>query len=102
MPIVPAAIFGTDRLMPYGSVVPRHAHQQIMVRFGRPVTVEELTGGVKGSDGSNAALPVLNGLPDRSRTDSDRSQHSDSGDNYSALQGNSQKLLSGYFFFDSM
>ena len=59
-------------------------------------------GGIEGGNGADAALPTLDGLPDRLSTDSDRSQHSDSGDNHSALQGNSQKLPSGYFFFDSM
>jgi hypothetical protein len=47
-------------------------------------------------------LPVFDSLPDRLRAYSDGSQHSDSGDHHSAMQGDSQKLPSGYFFFDSM
>lgn len=50
VPIVPAIIEGTDAMMPYGKVVPHHAHRRICVRFGAPVAVEELTGGEKGGD----------------------------------------------------
>jgi 1-acyl-sn-glycerol-3-phosphate acyltransferase len=49
-PIVPTILLGTDSLMPYGKVWPRHAHRRIVVRFGRPVTVAELTGGQKGGE----------------------------------------------------
>ncbi|HLV82099.1 MAG TPA: lysophospholipid acyltransferase family protein [Chthonomonadaceae bacterium] len=50
VPIVPAIIEGTDTLMPYGKVLPRPARRRICVRFGTPVTVEDLTGGEKGGD----------------------------------------------------
>jgi 1-acyl-sn-glycerol-3-phosphate acyltransferase len=51
VPLLPAVIFGTDRLLPYAAVLPRHARRRILVRFGRPITVEELTGGLRGSEG---------------------------------------------------
>jgi 1-acyl-sn-glycerol-3-phosphate acyltransferase len=50
VPIVPTILEGTDKLMPYGTLKPRHAGRRIIVRFGPPVTVAELTGGVKGGD----------------------------------------------------
>jgi 1-acyl-sn-glycerol-3-phosphate acyltransferase len=51
VPIVPTIVIGTNKMMPYEKVIPRHAHQNIVVRFGPPVTVEELTGGEKGGAG---------------------------------------------------
>jgi 1-acyl-sn-glycerol-3-phosphate acyltransferase len=50
VPIVPTILEGTDRLMPYGKLVPQHAGRPIVVRFGPPVTVETLTGGRKGGE----------------------------------------------------
>jgi len=50
VPIVPTIIEGTDSLMPYGKLVPQHAHRRIIVRFGHPVTLAELTGGAKGGE----------------------------------------------------
>jgi 1-acyl-sn-glycerol-3-phosphate acyltransferase len=50
VPIVPVALVATDKLMPYGLVKPRHAGQPIIVRFGKPITVAELTNNAKGSD----------------------------------------------------
>ncbi len=47
--IVPTVLLGTDRIIPYGSLVPRPAWRRTIVRFGPPVTVAELTGGGKGS-----------------------------------------------------
>jgi 1-acyl-sn-glycerol-3-phosphate acyltransferase len=51
VPIIPTALIATDKLMPYGKTTPRHAGQPVVVRFGKPVTPAELTGGLKGSDG---------------------------------------------------
>ncbi len=48
--IVPTAIIGTDKLMPYGKTTPRRVREKIIVRFGPPVTVEELKGGGRGGD----------------------------------------------------
>lgn len=50
VPIVPTIIEGSDSLMPYGKLIPQHAHRRIIVRFGQPVTLAELTGGAKGGD----------------------------------------------------
>jgi 1-acyl-sn-glycerol-3-phosphate acyltransferase len=50
VPIVPAVILGTDRLMPYGTLFPRPTGRPIIVRFGPPVTIMQLTGGLKGGD----------------------------------------------------
>jgi 1-acyl-sn-glycerol-3-phosphate acyltransferase len=50
-PILPAVLIGTDRLMPYATWIPRPAGRPVKVRFGPPVTVEELTGGVGGGEG---------------------------------------------------
>ncbi len=47
--IVPTVLIGTERIIPYGSTVPRRSGKRTIVRFGPPVTVAELTGGGKGS-----------------------------------------------------
>lgn len=49
VPIVPTIVIGTTGIIPYGSTVPRRSGKRTIVRFGPPVTVEELTGGGKGS-----------------------------------------------------
>ena len=49
--IVPTAIIGSDKLMPYGeNQAPAASREKIIVRFGPPVTVEELKGGGRGGD----------------------------------------------------
>lgn len=69
VPVLPAVISGTNSLLPYGAQFPRHAHRQIVVRFGPPVTVEQLTGGTKGSDGlklgSERLFAILRALQER-------------------------------------
>jgi 1-acyl-sn-glycerol-3-phosphate acyltransferase len=50
-PIVPTVLLGTDRLAPAGTRFPRFMKRPIVVRFGVPVTVNELTGGEKGGAG---------------------------------------------------
>jgi 1-acyl-sn-glycerol-3-phosphate acyltransferase len=50
-PVVPTAILGTDALLPYGKVWPRPAGRRIIVRFGPPVSIAQLTGGIKGGNG---------------------------------------------------
>ena len=50
VPIVPVGMVATDKLMPYGLLKPRHAGQPIIVRFGKPITVAELTNNGKGGD----------------------------------------------------
>lgn len=51
VPIVPTILDGTDAMMPYGKLVPKRSGRRTLVRFGKPVTVAELTGGVKGGEG---------------------------------------------------
>lgn len=50
VPIIPTAIINTDKLMPYGTVKPHFLKEKVIIRFGPPVTVEELKGGGKGGD----------------------------------------------------
>lgn len=47
-PVLPVALIGSNRLLPYGKLIPRHAGQRLIVRFGRPIPIEELTGGLTG------------------------------------------------------
>ena len=58
-PVLPVGIIGTDRLVPYQKVLPRHAGQPIMVRFGKPISVEELTGGLKGREALQHGVKCL-------------------------------------------
>ena len=51
VPIVPTVIIGTNRLMPYGSLIPRPTGRPTIIRFGPPVTIAQLTGGARGGDG---------------------------------------------------
>lgn len=41
-PVVPAAIWGSEDVLPKGSILPRSAH--VTIRFGTPVTLAELSG----------------------------------------------------------
>ncbi len=50
VPIVPTIIIGTDRIVPLGSLIPRPTFRKSIVRFGPPVTVEQLTLGKKGGE----------------------------------------------------
>lgn len=50
VPIVPTIIEGTNVMLPYGKLIPRHPHRRTVVRFGKPVTVGELAGSAKGGD----------------------------------------------------
>lgn len=43
VPIVPTIIIGTNLLVPYAKLTPRPMGQRAVVRFGKPVTVEQLT-----------------------------------------------------------
>src|SRR5579884_3427271 len=46
-PILPVALIGTDRLLPYGKLIPRPTRKPVVVRFGRPILPEELLKGLK-------------------------------------------------------
>ncbi len=50
VPILPTVVLGTNRLMPNGTLRLRRSGEPCTVRFGSPVRVEELTGGLKGSE----------------------------------------------------
>jgi len=50
VPIVPTLIIGTNNLAPPGTRFPRFVRQPIVVRFGRPVPIDQLTGGKKGGE----------------------------------------------------
>ncbi|MCS6776423.1 MAG: lysophospholipid acyltransferase family protein [Chloroherpetonaceae bacterium] len=59
VPIVPTIVEGTDRLIPYGQLIPRHAGRRIVVRFGPPVTFAELAGEHRGSNALRVAAQRL-------------------------------------------
>jgi 1-acyl-sn-glycerol-3-phosphate acyltransferase len=50
VPIVPTVLLHTNQMLPYEKVIPRFSRNQIICRFGKSVTMEELTGGGKGSE----------------------------------------------------
>jgi 1-acyl-sn-glycerol-3-phosphate acyltransferase len=58
-PIVPVGIIATDRMMPAHQWKLRHAGRRMIVRFGEPLTVQELTGGLKGRAGIDNGVKVL-------------------------------------------
>ena len=51
VPIVPTIVENTNKFLPYEQLKPHFIKEYILVRFGKPVTVAELTGGVKGGEG---------------------------------------------------
>jgi 1-acyl-sn-glycerol-3-phosphate acyltransferase len=59
VPIVPTIITGTDLVMPYGQERPRRAARPVVVRFGKPVTVAELTGAARGGEALKAGAERL-------------------------------------------
>jgi len=42
VPIVPVGLLGTERIIPYGSVIPRPAFRCTTVRFGEPITFDDI------------------------------------------------------------
>ncbi len=59
VPIVPTILFYTDILMPYGELKPRRIGRPIIVRFGKPIMMSELTGDAKGSEALKIAAVRL-------------------------------------------
>jgi 1-acyl-sn-glycerol-3-phosphate acyltransferase len=59
VPIVPTIIEGADLLLPYGETKPRHVARPVVVRFGKPVTVAELTGAARGGEALKAGAVRL-------------------------------------------
>ena len=49
-------------MLPYEQLRPRITKKPIIVRFGKPVTMEELTGGVKGGEGYKIGAERLHTL----------------------------------------
>jgi hypothetical protein len=49
--VVPIAIRGTERLLPYGSNVPRPVWKRVCVRFGPPLTFVDLWAAPAGAPG---------------------------------------------------
>lgn len=47
-PILPVAMLRVNEMMPYGELKPRRIGKRLIIRFGKPVTAEELTGGLRG------------------------------------------------------
>lgn len=43
-PIVPVGLIGTDRVLPYGKVIPRPAGRPVRVRYGNPIQMREFAG----------------------------------------------------------
>jgi 1-acyl-sn-glycerol-3-phosphate acyltransferase len=62
VPIVPTIIEGSDGIVPYGEERPRRSNRPVIVRFGPPVTLAELTGNRKGSEGLRAGAERLGEL----------------------------------------
>ncbi len=58
-PIVPVGIIATDRLMPPHQWRIRHAGRRIEIRFGESISVERLTGGLKGRAGLDYGVRML-------------------------------------------
>ena len=62
VPIIPTALIHTNLLMPYAELKPRRIGKAMIVRFGEPVTAEQLTGGVKGSAGFEEGAKRLHSM----------------------------------------
>jgi 1-acyl-sn-glycerol-3-phosphate acyltransferase len=59
VPVVPVGIIGSDRLMPPHTWKLRHAGTRIVVRFGKPLSSDELSGGLKGRAALNHGVAAL-------------------------------------------
>ncbi|MBI3911787.1 MAG: 1-acyl-sn-glycerol-3-phosphate acyltransferase [Armatimonadetes bacterium] len=42
VPVVPVALRGTERLLPYGKLIPRFSPRPVVVRFGEPLRFDDL------------------------------------------------------------
>jgi 1-acyl-sn-glycerol-3-phosphate acyltransferase len=58
-PVVPVGIVGTDKMMPPHQWKLHRARQRTVVRYGEPISAEELTGGLKGRAGVEHGVRVL-------------------------------------------
>lgn len=59
VPIVPVGLIGTERVIPYGKMLPRRAGSPVWVRFGKPIPVDTLSGGLKGREALDHGTAVL-------------------------------------------
>lgn len=41
-PVLPVGIIGTDKILPYGKLVPKPAFGVVIVRFGKPIPADEI------------------------------------------------------------
>ena len=58
-PVVPVALIGSNDFVPYRQWRPRRVGKPMIVRFGRPITADELSGGLKGRKGIDHGVTVL-------------------------------------------
>src|SRR6185312_2745781 len=45
VPVLPAAMYGTADILPYGEVKPRRTGRSLRIRFGPPIDLSTLPGG---------------------------------------------------------
>ena len=59
VPIVPVGLVGTERIVPHGKFHPRRSGRPVLVRFGKPIPAETITGGMKGREALEHGTAVL-------------------------------------------
>ena len=59
VPIVPVGIVGTERVIPHGKFWPRRVGKPILLRFGKPIPPDQLSGGLKGREALEHGSAVL-------------------------------------------
>ncbi len=62
VPILPVAMLRVNEMMPYAELKPRRIGKPLIIRFGKPISTEELTGGLKGSEGYHKGAERLHSL----------------------------------------
>jgi 1-acyl-sn-glycerol-3-phosphate acyltransferase len=55
-PVLPVALLGTERLLPFGQNLPRLVREPVVVRFGHPLAFDDLVPGGRSARPSSAAL----------------------------------------------
>jgi 1-acyl-sn-glycerol-3-phosphate acyltransferase len=58
-PIVPVGLLGTERIIPYGAVIPRPAFHVTTVRFGAPITFDDIAQNVRRREQVDALMARL-------------------------------------------
>ncbi len=59
VPIVPVGLVGTERIIPHGKFRPRRSGRPVLMRFGKAIPVETITGGMKGREALEHGTGVL-------------------------------------------